>query len=138
MTAQPDPAYKKAAIDWLLSEGVVREMSWGTVSALALLAVRGVDYDRSGMPDFGLTHIDSGDSFTDAETAETVYARIVPVGAARYEEFTFFIDPDNWKNLVMGAMIRGVVQAGTNGKQLWLDKADPALVERQRVIDSRR
>lgn len=113
-------AFKKASIDWLLSVGQTSGRSWNTRQALVLLAEKGVDYGRSTEPTFDRIPVAEGDSFTDATYAEAVNAQIMPVGGDDWnDDITFFVSPKDWNSLVLGAIIRGVVTAGSHDEQQW-------------------
>lgn len=123
MDAPEQTAFKKAAIDWLLSVGQVSGSRWDTQQALKTLAEKGVDYERSSEPTFDHIGIDPGDSFTDATYAEAVAARIMPVGGDEWrDDLHFFVDPSDWNALVLGAIIRGVVTAGSGGESAWRNR----------------
>lgn len=116
-------AFKKAGIDWLLSVGQTSGGTWETNRALITMAEFGVDYEQSDQVNFSHIAVEPGDSFTDATYAEAVSARIVPKGGDKWRDsITFFISPDDWNNLVLGAIIRGVVTAGSDTEQAWRDR----------------
>lgn len=120
MDTATEAAFKKAGIDWLLSVGEVCGGRWETHQALTILADQGVDYEQSDQVDFSAVAVEPGDSFTDATYAEAVSARIVPNGSSRWDgSIEFFVSPSDWNNLVLGAIIRGVVTAGTGGESAW-------------------
>lgn len=145
-----DPAYKKAAIDWLLSVGQCESMTESTGLVLAQFKVRGVDYERSEMPRFGSAMVEPGDSFTEATYADAVSASIMPIGGREWrDEHTFVIPPEDWKHLMLGAIIRGIVTANSEGAEgKWQARAyekeveailaaDAREVERQRLLAER-
>lgn len=131
MTTPPiDPAFKKAAIDWLLSVGTSEGMGHSTSSALAMFAVRGVDYQASEMPDFRSVAIEPGDTDNSAVFATAVAAEIVPVNREDWRDsYTFHIDDDSYQRLLLGHVIRGVVSAGEHD---WKSRVDERSLARAR------
>lgn len=127
------PEFKKAAIDWLLANGTCDTMTTTTGSALADLAVRGVDYADSEAPEFRTVALDDGDSFTSATYGEAFAATIYPTGRDKTnwrEEYTFWVGKDDLERLLLTNMIAGVIAAAETGDTAWKARANAREIER--------
>lgn len=143
------PEFKKAAIDWLLTNGECESMTESTGLVLASLAVRGVDYEASEMPDFSTVAIDPGDTDAAAVYGEAFAAKIYPVGADPKnwrEGHEFWVGKDDLMKVLLSNMIMGVIGAFETGDTEWKARANQheveriqrhadAQVERQRLIE---
>lgn len=127
------PEFKKSAIDWLLANGQCESMTTSTALALASLSVRGVDYERTEMPDFTRVAIDSGDSFTDATYGDAFAATVYPVGADPEnwrEGYEFWVGKDDLMQVLLSKMIMGVIAAAETGDTEWKARANEGEVAR--------
>jgi hypothetical protein len=119
-----NPEYKKAVIDWLLSVG---ESATSTYYDLAHLAVHGVNYEASDMPDMGTAMVDPGDSDTEAKFANVFTARIY-ANDEDPNDFRsgteFYIAEDAMNRLVLGFVIKAVVTSASDGDSAWKSHLD--------------
>lgn len=139
MTFSPlGPEFKKAAIDWLLTNGTCESMSQSTGTSLAYLSVYGVDYDACDMPDFARVAINSGDTDHGATYGEafacTVYSldpRFTGKNSwQRGDAFEFWVGQEDIMRLMLGQMIVGVINAAESGDSAWKARAYQGEVER--------
>jgi hypothetical protein len=135
--AVDDPSFKKSAIDWMLANATDESMTTTTRLSLAYLAVHGVDYEHSEMPDFS-TVTSTFDTFSEETTVEalacTVYS-LDPAHAgknrwARPDAFEFSIPKDDIERLALSHIITGVIRAANQGEDAWKALANPGEIER--------
>lgn len=127
------PEFKKAAIDWLLTNGQCESMTESTGCVLAALSVRGVDYEASGMPDFTTVAIDPGDTDAAAVFGEAFAATIYPLGSdpSNWREgHEFWVGKDDLMKVLLSNMIMGVINAFETGDSEWKARANEREVER--------
>lgn len=141
---ESNPEFKRAGIDWLLANGRCESISMSTGLALARLAVSGVDYERSTAPTFGQIVDEPGDSFNEATYAKGIGATIYAADADPADwrdEYTFEIGAEDVMEIVVGAVIAGVIAAGKSPEQAqqeWTARAYPKEIERLRENAARR
>lgn len=127
------PEFKRAAIDWLLTNGQCESMTETTRDVLAALSVRGVDYEASGMPDFTTVAIDPGDTDAAAVFGEAFAATIYPLGSDPTnwrEGHEFWVGKDDVMKALLSNMIMGVIAAFETGDSEWKARANEREVER--------
>lgn len=125
--------FKKAAIDWLLTNGTCDSMDTSTGTALADLTVRGVDYEASETPDFRSVAIEPGDSFHEATWGEAFACTVYPLGYDKTnwrEGYTFWVGDQDIKRIFLGQMITGLIAAAETGDSGWKARAHQPEVER--------
>lgn len=140
------PEFKKAAIDWLLTNGQCESMSQSTRLALADLSVNGVDYEASDMPDFTTVAIDAGDTFNKATYGEAFATTVYPLGYDKntYRDgYEFWVGKDDLMKIFLSNMIMGVIAAAETGDTEWKARANEREVERlhrhaDEVVDRKR
>lgn len=122
---EQSPEFKRAAIDWVLAHGQSESMHHSTREALTDLAVRGVDYEASEVPDFRRVAVEPGDSFTEATYAEAFSCEVYPVDPEqagnqfRYDGYTFYVGDEDMKRIFLHQMIVGVLAAADSGDAEW-------------------
>lgn len=127
------PEFKRAAIDWLLTNGTCESMTTSTALSLASLSVRGVDYEASEMPDFRTVALNAGDTFTGATYGEAFAATIYPVGHDKdnwNDQYEFWVGKDDLMQVLLSNMITGVITASETGDTGWKARAHPRETER--------
>jgi hypothetical protein len=126
-------SFKKAAIDFVLTHGECDSMTTSTSLALADLTVRGLDYERSEMPDFRNVALDAGDSFHSATYGEAFACDVYALGADPEnwrDVYTFHIGDQDLKRILLHQVITGVVAAAEHGDAGWTARANERHVER--------
>lgn len=132
----PD-AFKKAAIDWLLTNGECNSMTDSTALALADLSVNGIDYEATEAPDFDNVAIKPGDTFHEATWGEAFTTTVYPLKPdapkeswQRYDGHTFFMGHDDLMKVLLSNMIKGLIEAAEVGDTAWKARANQREVER--------
>lgn len=133
-TTMDSDGFKRSAINWLLANGEHDAMGSSTGSALADLAVSGIDYEASTTPDFGRVMVDPGDSFNEATWGEGFSATVIPVGATTNynRHYDFVVGDDEMKRILIHQAIRGIVTTDPDATD-WAGRVDQREAARLRA-----